>query len=142
MGTADAYTDTEAGEQQTKTHSLTEHPFPALIAINDSPHLLGHSIRVDDLELPLDPLLVPRLVLLFYPLVILDRLDGFRFDGADLGWWESVAKGSGASQSGNGWRRAQRTGSGQCEQEWAKVRNEPGGNGPGRNEGGGKNNEL
>jgi hypothetical protein len=72
--------------KEKETHSLTKHPLPALIAINDSPDLLGRSIRLYDLELPLDPLLVPRLVLLFYPLVVLDRLDEFRFDGADLGW--------------------------------------------------------
>jgi hypothetical protein len=58
-----------------------------------------------------------------------DRLDEFRFDGADLGWWESVANGSGGitewewveKSTANG-ERAMRARMGQGEEQARRVR--------------------
>lgn len=60
-------------------HSLTEN-LPAVVILHNSADLLGRSIRFDDLVLALQPLLVFLPVLLFYCLVVLNRLHEFSLD--------------------------------------------------------------
>ena len=60
-------------------HSLTEN-LPAVIVLHNSADLILRSIRLHDLVLTFQPLLVLLSVLLLYRLVILDRLHEFGLD--------------------------------------------------------------
>jgi hypothetical protein len=82
--------------KQRNTHTLTKKILPAS-SLFTTALILRHSIRLDDLELPLDLQLVSRLVLLFYSLVVLDRFNEFRFDSGDLG-----GRSSGEEERANG----------------------------------------
>ena len=60
-------------------YSLTEN-LPAIVVLHNGANLFRCSIRFDDLVLTFYPLLVLLPVLLFYCLVVLDRLQKFGLD--------------------------------------------------------------
>ena len=64
-------------------HSLTEN-LPAVIVLHNGTDLFGCSIRFNDLVLTFYPLLVLLPVLLFYCLIVLNRLHKFGLDQSSL----------------------------------------------------------